>query len=439
MFTLTIEDSNGQVANRFSFDHGSYIIGRQEGCDVVLASASVSRQHARIFVDQGRCYVEDLGSANGVLVDGQRVVKQRDLGTASQLRVGEYYLYLEYTRPEQNRANVLQTLFISDENGSHKLVRINDGFAGEEFSLSESENTIGRTDDNFILLSDTSISRHHAKVMRQGDVYTVMDLGSSNGSRVNGKLLKMPHTLVPGDRVHFGNIEFVFVSGDTTINPADYAGAIGGNMALPIGITVAVLILMGLAVGAVIVFGIFSFKEQKEANDVPAATQTVESQVGDLLAAGKEKIERRDWLGAVASFDDVLALKPDSQEAMDLKAKASKEADAVQMLEEGERLLEKGRHEEARTTLLKIPEDSQAFERAQPTLRHISSTLAYNYRNEATRLSRSKKKEDWLEAHRKVVSSLELDPTDAESKKLVEAIESQLKSKKIPFTAFGAK
>lgn len=436
MFTLTIEDSNGQVANRFSFDHGSYIIGRQEGCEIVLASASVSRQHARIFVDQGRCYVEDLGSANGVLVDGQRVVKQRDLGTASQLRVGDYYLYLEYKRPDQNRANVLQTLFISDENGSHKLVRINDAFAGEEFSLSESDNTIGRTDDNFILLSDTSISRHHAKIIRQGDTYTVMDLGSSNGSRVNGKLLKAPHTLVPGDRVHFGNIEFVFVAGDTSINPADYVGPVGTSMALPIGMTVIVLILMGLAVGAIIVFGIFSFKEKKDADAVPAATQTVESQVDKLMASGREKMERRDWRGAVASFDDVLALKPDSKDAAEAKSKAQKEADALDILEQGERLLEKGRHEEARNTLLKIPKDSKAFERAQPTLRHIVSTLAYNYRNEATRLSRSKRKEDWLEAHRKIVSALELDASDPEAIKLLEDIEAQLKAKKIPFSEY---
>lgn len=437
MFTLTIEDANGQVANRFSFDHGSYVIGRQDGCEIVLASASVSRQHARIFVDQGRCYIEDLGSANGVLVDGQRVVKQRDLGTASQIRVGDYYLYLEYKRPEQARPHVLQTLFISDDSASHKLVRINDSFAGEEFNLSEIENTIGRTDDNFILLSDTSISRHHAKVIRQGEVYTVMDLGSSNGSRLNGKLLKAPQTLKPGDRVHFGNIEFVFVAGDAKINPADYVGAIGGGMALPIGITVAVLVLLGLAAGAVIVFGIFSFKEKREANaNVAEVTQTVEAQATQYLDLAKEKIGRRDWRGAISSIDDALAIKPDLAEATQLKEKAMREADAMSTLEEGERLLEKGRHEEARTTLLNIPQDTYAFERAKPTLTHIVSTLTYNYRNEAMRLLRSKKKEDWLDAHKRVVAALELDKADAEASKLLGDVESQLKAKNVPFTPY---
>ncbi|MFW5967111.1 MAG: FHA domain-containing protein, partial [Persicimonas sp.] len=61
MYTLTIEDSNGQVAEQFSFDHGSYVIGRLDTCDIVLPSTSVSREHARIFVENDRCFVEDLG------------------------------------------------------------------------------------------------------------------------------------------------------------------------------------------------------------------------------------------------------------------------------------------------------------------------------------------------------------------------------------------
>src|SRR5690554_1919785 len=96
MFTITIEDQNGQVADTFSFDHGSYVVGRLDECDVILPSSSVSREHARIFIQDGRCYIEDLGSANGVIVDGQKVLKSRDLGTASQIRIGDFYLYLEY-------------------------------------------------------------------------------------------------------------------------------------------------------------------------------------------------------------------------------------------------------------------------------------------------------------------------------------------------------
>ena len=141
----------------------------------------------------------------------------------------------------------------------------------------------------------------------------------------------------------------------------------------------------------------------------------------------------------MVSFEDALALKPDATEVISLKAKATHEATALELLEDGEHLLEKGRHEEAQTTLMKIPKDTQAFERAQPTLSHIASTLAYNYRNEATRLSRSKRKEDWSEAHKKIVAALELDSSDAASKELLKSIEQQLKSKKIPFEPYTVK
>jgi pSer/pThr/pTyr-binding forkhead associated (FHA) protein len=44
------------------------IVGRVEGCDLVLDDASVSRRHARFFEQDGRTWVEDLGSPNGVMV-----------------------------------------------------------------------------------------------------------------------------------------------------------------------------------------------------------------------------------------------------------------------------------------------------------------------------------------------------------------------------------
>jgi len=424
MFTLTIEDSNGQIADRFSFDHGSYIVGRHESCDIVIPSTAVSRQHARIFVDNGRCFVEDMGSSNGVIVDGQRVLKQRDLGSASQIKIGDFYLYLEFKRPESNRANMLQTLFIQDSDGHHKIVRINDSFAGEEFGLSEVENTIGRTDENFILLSDASISRLHAKIIRIGDAYEVVDLGSSNGSRVNGKLIKSQTPLKSGDRVHFGNIEFVFVAGGTQVNPADYASRPGTSRLL-LTAGMVVLLLLAVTVGAVLVFGFVSLRDKPEGSRV-AAGETIELRTEELFLASKRKIEQKDFSGAMVTLDDVLALTPDHTEAQALKAQVSKEVVALNLLEEGERLLERGQHEEARESLLKIDESTNAFSRAQPTLKHINSSLAYRFSNEALRLSRSTKKEDWVEAKAKAQNALEFDPDDEKTAALLLEIDKKL-------------
>jgi phosphoserine phosphatase RsbU/P len=63
------------------------ILGRHPGCDIVLESAAVSRQHARIVRSNGNYYVEDLRSRNGTFVNGERVRGRRLLAENDQLGI----------------------------------------------------------------------------------------------------------------------------------------------------------------------------------------------------------------------------------------------------------------------------------------------------------------------------------------------------------------
>jgi pSer/pThr/pTyr-binding forkhead associated (FHA) protein len=63
-------------------------IGRDEDNDVVLSDVGVSRQHSRIFENLGRPWIEDLGSANGTLVNGERLGLPRELKTGDALAIG---------------------------------------------------------------------------------------------------------------------------------------------------------------------------------------------------------------------------------------------------------------------------------------------------------------------------------------------------------------
>ena len=67
--------------------------------------------------------------------------------------------------------------------------------------------TIGRNDENDIVLSDTFVSAEHAKVSWNGRGWVLQDLGSTNGTRVNGKPVQRAVAIAPGDVVEFGRVK----------------------------------------------------------------------------------------------------------------------------------------------------------------------------------------------------------------------------------------
>jgi hypothetical protein len=81
--------------------------------------------------------------------------------------------------------------------------------SGERFTLSEGETEVGREDGLGIsLVGETTVSRKHASISRSGKTAVVKDLGSTNGTFVNGTRLQGETALKPGDQVQFGSIRF---------------------------------------------------------------------------------------------------------------------------------------------------------------------------------------------------------------------------------------
>jgi hypothetical protein len=81
--------------------------------------------------------------------------------------------------------------------------------SGERFTLSEATITIGRHPDSNMVLADPNVSRNHAEIRPQGDRYVVVDLGSTNGTRVNGVRVDS-QILEDGDELTFGNTRMRF-------------------------------------------------------------------------------------------------------------------------------------------------------------------------------------------------------------------------------------
>lgn len=71
-----------------------YIIGRHEGCDLVLSGSNVSRRHAEIRRDVDGLFIADLASTNGTLVNGHAITSQR-LAHNDIITIGDHHLRLE--------------------------------------------------------------------------------------------------------------------------------------------------------------------------------------------------------------------------------------------------------------------------------------------------------------------------------------------------------
>jgi hypothetical protein len=82
----------------------------------------------------------------------------------------------------------------------------------ERVVLGEHVVTIGRLPTSTIVLGDPNVSRQHAEIRPAGDGYVVVDLGSTNGTRVNGVRVG-EHQLRDGDELMFGSTRVVFEAG----------------------------------------------------------------------------------------------------------------------------------------------------------------------------------------------------------------------------------
>lgn len=87
---------------------------------------------------------------------------------------------------------------------SFRLVVKAGAAAGQVFELSQDVAIIGRSQQCDLVIAELELSRQHARFVRQGDDYLLEDLGSTNGTFLNGMRLTMPQRLQPGDEIRLG-------------------------------------------------------------------------------------------------------------------------------------------------------------------------------------------------------------------------------------------
>ena len=92
-----------------------------------------------------------------------------------------------------------------------KLTLLQGPTPGQVYELTQPSFTIGRDANNAIVIQGAGISRNHAELTRQGSSYIIQDLGSSNGTSVNGQRITGPQVLKSGDQIKLGqSVELAF-------------------------------------------------------------------------------------------------------------------------------------------------------------------------------------------------------------------------------------
>lgn len=84
---------------------------------------------------------------------------------------------------------------------------------GQKFDIDRDDVVLGRAPENVVSLDDPSSSSHHCAVLRSGRRFTIKDLGSTNGTRLNNIQIK-EYRLSPKDVITVGSTDILFDGGD---------------------------------------------------------------------------------------------------------------------------------------------------------------------------------------------------------------------------------
>lgn len=227
---------------------GPLTLGRDAGSDVVVTGGEVSRHHAEIRPEAEGYVLVDI-SVNGTYVNGERIGKTHLLARADVIRIGndEFRFYADpeskqAAPPEPNEPKAAEP-----PQPSGAAQRLSDTLHGIPVAPAEDpelqrRNTppapaaaplasflfrsgemkgrrlpikvpvvnIGRGDYNDVVIADPSVSTMHAKLQRREAIWILTDLGSTNGTFVEGERLTGEVPLSPGTTLKFGDVSALF-------------------------------------------------------------------------------------------------------------------------------------------------------------------------------------------------------------------------------------
>jgi ABC transport system ATP-binding/permease protein len=169
--------------------HDPLAIGRHPTNQLVIDVPTVSAEHAVMEYQSGRYHLIDRSSRNGTFVNGQRITEV-DLNDGDLIRLGEM------------GDHAVTLTFHSGQAPQPTAI--------DQFDLAAYDTLLmGRAADCDLTLDSPLVSRHHARLERSGATHLLIDLGSTNGTFVNGRRIDRVE-LRAGDVVQIGPYRFTY-------------------------------------------------------------------------------------------------------------------------------------------------------------------------------------------------------------------------------------
>ncbi len=255
---------------------GEMSIGRSDDCDITVNDSRVSRKHARIAVENGKVVLEDLGSANGTYINGQRLEGQQELSSGDGIAFDNAQFTFQVgdapSEPEEAATDPNATMIGSapppaveppapepevvseksvpgswddsqgvegtqlmqapdmpelsealqsaaataDTDLPHLIISTATGNQIVELSVSADDAAsvweIGRETGCDIVVADPSVSSKHAQLVCKNGRWRMVNMVSTNGIFVNGEK-KLSAYLSDGDEVQLGAVKLLFKAG----------------------------------------------------------------------------------------------------------------------------------------------------------------------------------------------------------------------------------
>ncbi len=460
MYKLIIEDDEGKTTV-VPLIRDEITIGRKEGNTIRLTERNVSRKHAKLVKQNGSIFIEDLTSYNGIKVNGDRIAGRAPVQEGDRIQIGDYQLALKMDKaaqagvPSAEVGNEKTTPFIRDNGApggamdlqptvqtailqaptaqqiavataeaAARLAVVSSNFAGQEFVLEKAAMVIGRTDENDIVINHRSISRHHAKIIREGQHFHIVDLQSANGVRVNGEEYGKVE-LRKGDHVDLGHVRMRFVAPgedfvfdrDAQIVDVAGTGKSRGGLFAVLGI-----ILVLLAAGGFVVLKVMNKSGggggDKGGDNTPKNSGDTEGQVARLLLDADKAMKTEDWPGAIAKCDEALKLDPSQELARDKRQKAEAEKKNLAAYNGFVSAADKSDFDSAVASWGEVAEDSVYRQKGGERYGQVKKSFVRTHLDSARKAKMANKCE---EARQHVEAVLTVDESNAEAAEIIKS------------------